>query len=230
MSGRILFADDELDLHETISYALGREGFEIDCFGDGEAALAAARSGRYDLALLDVMMPGLSGTEVCRAIRAESALPVIMLTARDSEIDRVLGLELGADDYVSKPFSTPELVSRIRALLRRRELDRAAGSSTIVSVAGIRIDFVRHHVTVDDEPVELTKSQFKVLALLAEQPGRVFTREQLMEHLWQSEYVGDARAADVHISNLRRKLERDPAHPQRILTVREVGYKLAEEM
>jgi len=226
MSARILLADDERDILDPVSYALRREGFEVECVGDGEAALAAARSGGYDLLLLDVMMPKLSGTDVCRTVRSESDVPIIMLTARDAEIDRVLGLELGADDYVVKPFSMSELVSRVRALLRRRELDRTASDAAVQQVGGIRIDFTRHEVVVDGRPVELTPAQFKVLALLAEQPERVFSREQIMEHLWASPYVGDARACDVHISNLRCAIERDPAHPERIVTVRGIGYKL----
>jgi DNA-binding response OmpR family regulator len=226
MSARILLADDERDILEPVSYALRQEGFEIDCVEDGEAALEAARSGSYDLLLLDVMMPKLSGTEVCRTVRAESDLPIIMLTAKDSELDRVLGLELGADDYVAKPFSMAELTSRVRALLRRRELDRAATNATAHEVGGLSIDLVRHEVHVDGRPVRLTSSQFKLLAYLAEEPERVFTREQIMEHLWATPYVGNARACDVHISNLRRKLERDPANPERLVTVRDLGYKL----
>ena len=226
MSVRILIADDEQDLLQTVGYAFEREGFHVDCVTDGAAALAASRSGAYDLLVLDVMMPKLSGVEVCRTLRSESDLPILMLTARDAELDRVLGLELGADDYVTKPFSTAELVSRVRALLRRRELDRAATRSVAQAVGGIRIDFARHKVEVDGRDLPLTPSEFKLLALLAEEPERVFTRRQIMERLWETEYVGDPRACDVHVSNLRRKIERDPAHPERIVTVRELGYKL----
>jgi two-component system response regulator RegX3 len=226
MSPRLLLADDEPDIVEPVAYTLQREGFDVDTVGDGDAALEAARRGTYDLLLLDVMMPKLSGLDVCRTIRAESDLPIIMLTARDAEIDRVLGLEIGADDYITKPFSSSELVSRVRALLRRRELDRQQGGVAVRDVGGIRIDYTRHRVVVDGSPVELTASEFRLLALLSDQPDRVFTREQLMEHLWQTPYVGDTRACDVHISNLRRKIERDPSHPERIITVRGVGYKL----
>jgi two-component system response regulator RegX3 len=226
---RILLADDEADILESVVYALEREGFAVDTARDGEAALAAARAKSYDILVLDVMMPRLSGLDVCRVVRAESDVPIIMLTARDGEIDRVLGLELGADDYVAKPFSLAELVSRVRALLRRRELDRQhATEPTTIHQAGITIDLTRHTVVVDDEPVHVTRSEFKVLALLAGRPGEVFSRHEIMEHLWDSTYVGDARAADVHIANLRRKVERDPAHPSRILTVREAGYRLAD--
>jgi two-component system response regulator RegX3 len=226
VSGRILLADDEPAITDAVSYALGREGFDVDVVEDGESALAAARSEPYDLAILDLMMPRLSGTEVCRIIRQEGDLPILVLTAKDAEIDRVLGLELGADDYVTKPFSMAELVSRVRSILRRRELDRSAASAAVQEVGGIRVDFGRHQVTVDGRPVHLTPSEFKLLALLAEQPERVFTRRQVMEHLWQSPYIGDERACDVHISKLRQKLERAPAQPERIVTVRGVGYKL----
>jgi two-component system response regulator RegX3 len=226
VSGRILLADDEPDIVAAVEFALGREGFEIVPVGDGEAALDAARSGSFDLLILDAMMPKLSGFDVCRTVRAESDVPVIMLTARDAEIDRVLGLELGADDYVVKPFSMSELVSRVRALLRRRELDRQARGPAVRQLGGIRIDYARHLVSVDGRPVDLTASEFKLLALLADEPERVFTREQIMEHLWQTPYFGDTRACDVHVSNLRRKLERDPARPERVVTVRGVGYKL----
>ena len=227
MNARILLADDEPDLTESVSYALRREGFEVDSVGDGESALAAVRGTSYDVAILDVMMPKLSGLEVCRELRVESDLPIIMLTARDAEVDRVLGLELGADDYLTKPFSLAELVSRVRALLRRRELDRTAGSARATRVlGGLELDLVRHRVLVDGRPVQLTPSEFKLLALLADQPERVFSRREIMEHLWETPYVGDQRACDVHVSNLRRKIERDHAHPERIVTVREIGYKL----
>ena len=227
MKPRLLLADDEPDIVESVAYALRREGFEVKGVGNGEAALEQARTGEYDIVILDVLMPVMSGLDVCRTVRAESDVPIIMLTARDAEIDRVLGLELGADDYLTKPFSSAELVSRVRALLRRRELDLSARTTAPrLSIGGIEIDLARHLVTVDGSAVELTPSEFKLLVLLAEEPERVFSRTQIMEQLWQSPYVGTARACDVHISNLRRKLERDPSHPKRIVTVREAGYKL----
>ena len=227
MKPRLLLADDEPDIVESVAYALRREGFEVKGVGNGEAALEQARTGEYDVVILDVLMPVMSGLDVCRTVRAESDVPIIMLTARDAEIDRVLGLELGADDYLTKPFSSAELVSRVRALLRRRELDLSARTTAPrLSIGGIEIDLARHLVTVDGSAVELTPSEFKLLVLLAEEPERVFSRTQIMEQLWQSPYVGTARACDVHISNLRRKLERDPSHPKRIVTVREAGYKL----
>jgi len=226
VSGRILLADDEPDILEPVSYALRQEGLEVVSVSDGEQALEASRRGQFDVLILDVVMPKLSGLDACRTLRAESEVPIIMLSARDSELDRVLGLELGADDYISKPFSTAELISRVRAIIRRRVLDKAASGAAIRELGALKIDYTRHAVTVDGRHVELTSAQFKILALLFEQPERVFSRQQIMEHLWQSTYVGNARACDVHISNLRQKLERDPAHPARIVTVREFGYKL----
>ena len=226
MRHRILIVEDEAALVTLLRYNLEREGFDVTPSTDGIEALERARRETFDVLVLDVMLPGMSGMDVCRTVRGESDVPILMLTARDAEVDRVLGLELGADDYVTKPFSTAELVSRIRAILRRRELDRAAGPSSEIGVGGIVIDLARHEVQVDGEPVPLTPSEFRLLLLLAEQPERAFTREQIMEHLWHTPYVGDARACDAHISNLRRKVERDPAHPERIVTVREVGYKL----
>jgi two-component system, OmpR family, response regulator RegX3 len=226
VSPRVLLADDDPGVADVVAHALRREGFEVDTVADGEAAVAKAARAPYDVVVLDVMMPRLSGMDACRRIRAESSVPIVMLTAKDAEVDRVLGLELGADDYVTKPFSPAELVSRLRAILRRRELDRAEGGSAVREVGGLRLDLARHEVTVDGRPVRLTRSEFKVLALLAEDPERVLTRRQVMQHLWESDYVGDEHACDVHISNLRRKIEHDAGRPERIVTVRGVGYKL----
>jgi two-component system response regulator RegX3 len=224
---RLLLADDEPDIVEPLRYTLESEGFVVDTASNGEDALAAARSCDYDAIVLDVMMPGLSGTEVCRRLRTESIVPIIMLTAKDAEVDRVLGLEFGADDYVTKPFSARELGSRIRAVLRRQALEREARApNTALRVGDLEIDLLGHRVTVAGNPVHLTPSEFKVLTMLAGQPGRVFSRWQIMEHVWDAAYVGTARAADVHISSLRHKIEPDPAHPSRIVTVREAGYKL----
>jgi len=227
VSPTILVVDDEPAILDAVSYALRRDGFSVETAADGDTAMEQARMGGYDLLVLDVMLPRQSGTDICRALRAErSDVPIILLTARDAEVDRVLGLELGADDYVTKPFSMAELVSRVRALLRRRELDRAAAGAAVRQLGGLRLDLARHQVWVDGNPVHLTPSELKVLALLAEEPERVFSRRQIMEHLWQSVFVGDERACDVHVSSLRRKIERDPAQPERIVTVRGVGYKL----
>jgi two-component system response regulator RegX3 len=226
-SASILVVDDDPGVLDVVSFMLRREGFDVDEERDGTAALDAARKRAYDIVILDVMLPGVSGTDICRELRGESDVPILMLTARDAEIDRVLGLELGADDYVTKPFSAAELLSRVRAILRRRELDRVNGTGvTIRKLGGLQIDLGRHEVLVDGDRVHLTLSEFKVLALLAEQPDRVVSRRELMQHLWASEHVGDEHACEVHISNLRRKIERDPSQPQRLVTVRGLGYKL----
>ena len=223
----VLVVDDDPGVLDVVSFMLRREGYDVDEESEGMAALAAARDRRYDIVILDVMLPELSGTDVCGALRAESDVPILMLTARDAELDRVLGLELGADDYVTKPFSAAELLSRVRAILRRRELDRANGIGAAVrDLGGLHIDLGRHEVLVDGNRVHLTLSEFKVLALLAEQPDAVVSRKELMQHLWASEHVGDEHACEVHISNLRRKIERDPSEPQRLVTVRGLGYKL----
>ena len=226
MSG-ILVVDDDPGVLDVVAFTLRREGFDVDEERDGRTALDAARARDYDIVILDVMLPEVSGTDVCRALRAESDVPIVMLTARDAERDRVLGLELGADDYVTKPFSSAELLSRVRAILRRRELDRVNGTGvTQRKLGGLHIDLGRHEVLVDGERVHLTLSEFKVLSLLAEQPERIVSRRELMQHLWASEHVGDEHACEVHISNLRRKIERNPSNPQRLLTVRGSGYKL----
>jgi DNA-binding response OmpR family regulator len=219
VSQRVLIAEDELAISDSVAYSLRGEGFEVDTVADGESALEAARAERYDLLLLDLMLPGLSGIEVCRQLRAESAIPIVMLTARTAEVDRVVGLDAGADDYVVKPFSMPELISRLRAILRRRDLDRA--EPTAVHVGSLTLDIARHTVALDGEPVRLTPSEFKLLTLLARHPERAFSRRELMQHLWDSSYVGDQRAGDAHIVNLRRKIG-----AARLVTVRGVGYKL----
>ena len=223
---RILVVDDEPAIRDAVGYALRTEGFDVDVVADGERALEAALGTPYDVVVLDLMLPRMSGTEVCRRVRAESAVPIIMLTARGAELDRVMGLEVGADDYVSKPFSMAELVGRIRAILRRRELDQSSRGGKL-RVGTLELDPMRHQVTVAGDPKRLTPSEFKLLLLLAEQPERVFSRREIMQHLWDSDYVGDQRACDIHVSNLRQKLEEDPANPERIVTVRGVGYKLA---
>jgi two-component system response regulator RegX3 len=226
VSDRILVVDDEPAIVDAVTYALEGEGYEVEHRDDGEAALDAALHGSFDLVLLDLMLPKLSGTEVCRRLRGQSDVPILMLTAKDTEVDRVLGLEIGADDYVTKPFSIAELVSRVRALLRRRALDRAGKGYAFRQVGGLSLDLARHKVVLDEHEVQLTPSEFRLLALLAEEPERVYSRRQIMQHLWDSSYVGDERACDIHISNLRRKLEREPDEPERILTVRGIGYKL----
>ena len=227
MSGeRILVVDDEPAIVDTLTYALRRDGYDVESADAGPPALEAARSRTFDLVVLDVMLPSLAGTEVCRQLRAESAVPIILLTARDDEVDRVVGLELGADDYVTKPFSMAELLSRVRALLRRRELDRAEQPSRVLRAGSLELDTVSHEVSVDGRVIPLTPSEFRLLAILAEEPERAFSRAEILRRLWQTSYVGDERACDSHIVNLRRKIERDPGHPTRIVTVRGLGYKL----
>jgi two-component system, OmpR family, response regulator RegX3 len=231
-SPRILIADDEPSLRDSVSYALEQEGFEVTKAFDGDDAeqkIGTAEPG-YDLLILDIMMPGRSGLDLCRDVRNRSPVPIILLTAKDAEVDKVVGLEVGADDYVTKPFSVRELIGRVRAQLRRRELDRSqsADSGQTIDAGTVRIDLARHLVTVRGEPVNLTRSEFQVLRLLADRPGQVFSRKEIMEELWQAEFRGDVRACDVHISNLRQKVERDPQDPELVLTVRGVGYKLAE--
>jgi two-component system response regulator RegX3 len=222
---RILVVEDEQAIAEAVSYALRNAGYDVDCADDGDEAIEAARREPYDLMVLDLLLPGTPGIEICETLRKESDLPIVMLTARDTELDRISGLDSGADDYVTKPFSVSELVSRVRALLRRRDLDRAR-LANVVKVGRLHLDVSRYSATIDGTPLRLTTSEFRLVQLLASEPGRVFTRDELIKHLWQSEFVGDRRAIDVHISNLRRKLESDPRHPERLLTVRGVGYKL----
>ncbi len=224
MSPRVMVVEDEPTIRRAVGYALRRDGFEVAEIGDGAEALAAAEED-FDVVILDLGLPGVSGTEVLRRLRVSGTVPIIVLTALGSEADRVLGLELGADDYVTKPFSMAELMSRVRAIIRRCAFDADRRDSVRV-VGGVRIDLGRHQVVVDDHSVYLTTSQFKLLALLAEAPGDVVTRQAIMQRLWDSEFVGDEHVCDVHISNLRHKVERDPSHPQRIVTIRGVGYTL----
>jgi two-component system response regulator RegX3 len=226
---RVLVVDDEPSVRESVGYALEQEGFDVTLAADGEDAETKLDDTEFDLLIIDIMMPGKSGLDVCREVRAQSPVPIILLTAKDAEVDKVVGLEVGADDYVTKPFSVRELLGRVRAQLRRRELDRSAGAEgTAIEAGPVSIDLARHLVTVRGDPVNLTRSEFQVLRLLAENPGQVFSRQDIMEELWQTEFRGDVRACDVHISNLRQKVERDPQNPELVLTVRRVGYRFAE--
>ena len=225
MAERILVAEDEAAIADALSYALRGEGYDVDAVEDGIQALGRAREQPYDLLVLDLMLPGMPGMEVCRQLRDESSIPILMLTAKDTEVDRVLGLEVGADDYVTKPFSMAEVVARVRALLRRRELD-AVGGGAKLAVGDLVIDLVGHEATVDGRRVQLTRFELKLLALLASDPGRVYSRREIMRNLWDADHVGDERTADLHISNIRHKIERDPANPERLLTIRGAGYKL----
>jgi DNA-binding response OmpR family regulator len=224
VSARVLIAEDEPIAAAMVAEALRREGLEVEHVEDGYAALDAALDGAFDLVTLDWMLPGKSGLEVCRALRRHSDVPILMLTGRDEERDVVRALEAGADDYVTKPFSVAILVTRVRAILRRRTLDRAGE----VRVAGdLKLDLARHEVVVDGRAVELTRAEFNLLALLSSRPGEVFSREEITQHLWRSETVPATRSSDFHIRNLRRKIERDPGRPERLVTVRGEGYRLA---
>jgi two-component system response regulator RegX3 len=229
-SGHILVVDDEPSVRESVGYALEQEGFQVTLAEDGEDAEAQLANTDFDLLVLDIMMPGKSGLDICREVRARSPVPIILLTAKDAEVDKVVGLEVGADDYMTKPFSVRELLGRVRAQLRRRELDRSdgGGEGAAIEAGQVTIDLARHLVTVRGEPVNLTRSEFQVLRLLAENPGQVFSRKEIMEELWQTEFRGDVRACDVHISNLRQKIEQDPQKPELVLTVRRVGYRFAD--
>jgi len=216
--------EDEESFSEALSYMLRKEGFEVAVAATGPAALEEFDRSGADLVLLDLMLPGLSGTEVCRALRAKSNVPVIMLTAKDSEVDKVVGLELGADDYVTKPFSSRELVARIRAVLRRGyEADELVPGA--IEVGPVRMDVERHVVAVDGRSVPMPLKEFDLLELLLRNAGRVLTRGQLIDRVWGSDYVGDTKTLDVHIKRLRAKVEPDPALPRYLVTVRGLGYK-----
>ncbi len=223
IAGRILLVEDEPAIADAVAYSLRSTGYDIDVLPDGEQALRSY--GGYDLLVLDVMLPGLSGVEVCRRIRAQSAVPIVMLTARGAEVDRVLGLEAGADDYIPKPFSMPELVSRVNALVRRRALDQQLAASAVREAGPVRLDLIDQSVRVAGKVVDVTPSEFRLLAVLASEPGRVFTRGELSERLWRDARRG-VRGWDVHVKNLRHKIERDPARPQLLVTVQGVGYML----
>ena len=221
---RILVVEDEESFRDALSYMLRKEGFEVHLAETGPEALEAFDRHGADLVLLDLMLPGLSGTEVCRALRARSTVPVIMLTAKDSEVDKVVGLELGADDYVTKPYSTRELVARIRAVLRRHGEPDELMPATI-EAGPVRMDVDRHVVRVAGEQVAMPLKEFELLEMLLRNAGRVLTRGQLIDRVWGSDYVGDTKTLDVHVKRLRGKVEPDPAVPKHIVTVRGLGYK-----
>ena len=221
---QILMVEDEESLSDPLAYLLGREGFEVTVVADGLEAVAQFDRIGADLVLLDLMLPGQSGTEVCKQIRQRSTVPIIMLTAKDAEIDKVLGLELGADDYVTKPYSSRELVARIRAVLRRRSEPEELITAT-VAAGPVRMDVERHVVHVGGEPVAMPLKEFELLEMLLRNAGRVLTRGQLIDRVWGSDYVGDTKTLDVHIKRLRSKVEPEPSAPQHIVTVRGLGYK-----
>jgi len=221
---RVLVVEDEESFSDALSYMLRREGFEVAVAATGDDAIEQFDRGGADLVLLDLMLPGIPGTEVCRTLRQRSNVPVIMLTAKDSEVDKVVGLELGADDYVTKPFSSRELVARIRAVLRRGGEAEELLPGTI-EAGPVRMDVERHVVTVRGDEVSMPLKEFDLLEMLVRNSGRVLTRMQIIDRVWGSDYVGDTKTLDVHIKRLRAKLEADPAQPEMIVTVRGLGYK-----
>ena len=224
---RIVLVDDDANLRHTLGYALRQEGFEVFAAEDGERGLEAFHQSRPDVVLLDVMLPNLDGFEVCRRIRKESDVPILMLTARDTEVDKVVGLELGADDYLAKPFSTRELVARVRALLRRTRQTAAPVGERLES-AGLLLDAVRHRVTLEGREISLKPKEFDLLAFFMAHPGQVFGREQLLASVWGYDFAGDSRTVDTHVKTLREKLDDDAEHPLWIDTVRGVGYRFRE--
>jgi two-component system response regulator RegX3 len=223
---RILIVEDESSFSEALEFLLGKEGFSVVTAETGTEALKKFDQGGIDLVLLDLMIPEISGTEVCRQIRAKSKVPIIMLTAKDSEVDKVVGLEIGADDYVTKPYSARELVARINAVLRRNSGDSVISDPGVMNVQGIRMDIDRHQVSVNGIPVSLPLKEFELLEFLMRNAGRVLTRIQLIDRVWGSDYVGDTKTLDVHIKRIRAKIEVDPANPKIIQTVRGLGYKM----
>lgn len=221
---RILVVEDEESLSDPLSYLLSKEGFVVAVAADGRTALAEYDRNGADLVLLDLMLPGLPGTEVCRALRVRGNVPVIMLTAKDSEVDKVVGLELGADDYVTKPYSSRELVARVRAVLRRRAEPEDL-IPALIEAGPVRMDVERHTVHVNGNPVSIPLKEFELLEILLRNAGRVLTRGQLIERVWGVDYVGDTKTLDVHVKRVRSKIEPDPASPRHLVTVRGLGYK-----
>ena len=225
----ILIVEDEESLADPLAFLLGKEGFETVLAPDGPTALEKFAAEDIDIVLLDLMLPGMSGTDVCKRIRATSDVPVIMVTARDSEIDKVVGLELGADDYVTKPYSSRELIARIRAVLRRRQapapVEDEGDYEEVLEVGRVAMDIDRHTVTVDGEAVNMPLKEFDLLEYLLRNPDRVLTRNQIIDRVWGPGYLGDSKTLDVHVKRLRSKIEADPKHPAQLLTVRGLGYK-----
>ena len=221
---KILVVEDEASFSEALSYVLGKEGFEVVVADTGDGAVATFDKVGADLVLLDLMLPGLSGTEVCKQLRARSNVPIIMLTAKDTEVDKVVGLELGADDYVTKPYSKAELIARIKAVLRRQgEVVEIADA--ILTAGPVQIDVERHQVKINNTSVSLPLKEFELLEYLIRNSGRVLTRAQLIDRVWGSDYFGDTKTLDVHVKRLRAKIEKDPANPVYIQTIRGLGYK-----
>ena len=224
---KVLIVEDEISFSDALAYLLKKENYEVEVAVNGTEAIASFNSFSPDLILLDLMIPEVSGTEVCRVIRSTSQVPIIMLTAKDSEIDKVVGLELGADDYVTKPYSSRELLARIKAVMRRNSSDSVADEeSATLAVGAIRMDLDKHQVTVNSIPVTFPLKEFELLEFLMRNSGRVLTRSQLIDRVWGNDYFGDTKTLDVHIKRLRAKIEEDPANPKIIHTIRGLGYKL----
>ncbi|MFS0866790.1 response regulator [Microbacterium sp. 179-B 1A2 NHS] len=222
---RVLIVEDEPDLADPLAYLLRREGFEVEIAEDGGTALDAFTARGADIVLLDLMLPGMPGTEVCRIIRTTSKVPIIMVTAKDSEVDIVVGLELGADDYITKPYSSRELLARMRAVLRRTEADEVDVDERIIEGGRVRIDMDRHTVAVDGAEIAMPLKEFELLELLMRNSGRVLTRGQLIDRVWGSDYFGDTKTLDVHIKRIRSRIEQNPSDPVMLLTVRGLGYR-----
>ncbi len=228
MPRKVLVVEDDAAIREALTYNLTREGYEVESVGDGAAALAAARTHTPDVLILDLMLPGMDGFEVTRALRKDNNVPILMLTARDDEIDRVLGLEMGADDYLTKPFSMRELLARVKAMLRRVEMEHSAAAPSAgenVASGNLIIDKTRHEVRLDGSVLDLKPKEFELLLFLMQNRGRAYTREQLLEQVWGWEFSGGSRTVDVHVRWLRSRIEADAENPQRIITVRGVGYR-----
>lgn len=222
---KVLVIEDEESFREALEFILTKEGFQIESVATGPDGLTAFDKYHPDIILLDLMLPGMSGTDVCKSIRAKSNVPIIMLTAKDAEVDKVVGLEVGADDYVTKPFSSPELIARIRAVLRRGSSERQVIDEDVIEFGPIKLDIARHSVQVNGKEVTMPLKEFEVLEYLMENTGRVLTRGQLMDRIWGSNYVGDGKTLDVHIKRIRSKIESDPANPKLLHTVRGLGYR-----
>ena len=225
----ILLVEDEAAYRDTLAFNLRRDGYDVVAVGDGREAVEVFERAQPDIVLLDLMLPGLSGTEVCRQIRQKSTVPVIMLTAKDSEIDKVVGLEIGADDYVTKPYSYRELVARMRAVLRRGAGDEGDGAEAAITVGRVTMNTDRHEVKIDGEAVAMPLREFELLELFMRNANRVLTRGQIIDRIWGPNYVGDTKTLDVHVKRVRSKIEADPSSPQMLKTVRGLGYKLVSE-
>ena len=222
---RVLIVEDEPDLADPLAYLLRREGFEVEIAEDGHKALEIFHSSGADIILLDLMLPGLPGTEVCRQIRTTSAVPIIMLTAKDSEVDIVVGLQLGADDYVTKPYSARELLARMRAVLRRTAAPEEELDDRVLTAGRVTVDLDRHAVAVDGAEISMPLKEFELLEVLVRNAGRVLTRGQLIDRVWGSDYYGDTKTLDVHIKRIRSRIEKNPSEPVMLVTVRGLGYR-----